>query len=132
VKYPKPGFENMRIKTGIDILEITRIRAALDRHGDRFLERIYTLAEIAECRGRADQLAAHFAAKEAASKALGTGIGKVGWCDIEVLHLPSGEPTLTLHGEARQVADLLGLTSWAVSLTHSREYAAAVVVASGE
>ena len=122
----------MLLKTGIDIIEIPRIQAALDRHGERFLKRVFTAAEIAECRGRADALAVHFAAKEATTKALGTGIGPVSWCEVETLHKRSGEPYLVLHGRAEMVAKYLGLTTWSVSLSHSRDNAIAVVVAAGE
>ena len=122
----------MLLKTGVDIIEIPRIQAALVRYGDRFLERVFTPAEVAECRGRADALAARFAAKEATTKALGTGIGPVSWREVETLHKRSGEPYLTLHGRAQQVADFLGLTIWAISLSHSRDNAIAVVVATGD
>jgi holo-[acyl-carrier protein] synthase len=118
------------LKTGVDIIEIPRIQAALDRHGERFLQRVFTPAEIAECSGRADRLAVRFAAKEATTKALGTGIGPVSWREVETLHKRSGEPYLILHGQAEMVAKVLGLTNWAVSLSHSRENAIAVVVAS--
>jgi holo-[acyl-carrier protein] synthase len=121
----------MVLKTGVDIIEIPRIQAALDRHGDRFLQRVFTQAEIAECGGRADRLAIRFAAKEATTKALGTGIGPVSWREVETLHKRSGEPYLILHGQAEMVAKYLGLTTWAVSLSHSRENAIAVVVAIG-
>lgn len=121
----------MVLKTGIDIIEIHRIQAALDRHGERFLKRIFTELEVFECRGRADALAVRFAAKEAASKALGTGIGPISWRDIETLHKWSGEPYLVLHGAAEQIARKTGLTDWAVSLSHSHDNAVAVVVASG-
>ena len=121
----------MTLKTGIDLIEIARIQAALDRHGDRFMQRVYTPAEVAECRGRADALAVRFAAKEAAVKALGTGIGPVTWREVETLHHRSGEPYLVLHGRAEQIAKSLGLTQWAVSLSHSQEMATAVVVAMG-
>jgi holo-[acyl-carrier protein] synthase len=121
----------MVLKTGVDIIEIPRIQAALDRHGDRFLDRVFTQAEIAECAGRADRLAIRFAAKEATTKALGTGIGPVSWREVETLHKRSGEPYLILHGRAEMVAKYLGLTTWAVSLSHSRENAIAVVVATG-
>ena len=94
----------MILKTGIDLIEISRIQAALDRHGERFLKRCFTEAEIFECRGRAEALAVRFAAKEAASKALGTGIGPVAWREVETLHMWSGEPYLVLHGAAEQVA----------------------------
>jgi len=122
----------MLLKTGIDIIEIPRIQAALDHHGVRFLQRVFTPAEIADCRGRADALAVRFAAKEATVKALGTGIGPVSWREVETLHKRSGEPYLLLHGRADQVAKSLGLTTWAVSLSHSRDNAIAVVVATGD
>jgi holo-[acyl-carrier protein] synthase len=122
----------MILKTGIDLIEIERIQATLERHGERFLERIFTPAEIAECRGRAESVAVRFAAKEAAVKALGTGIGPVAWVEVETLHHPSGEPYLVLHGRAQKIADALGLANWAVSLSHSKGMAAAVVVATGE
>lgn len=122
----------MILKTGIDIIEIPRIQAALDRHGEHFLKRVFTDLEIYECQGRADALAARFAAKEAASKALGTGIGPIAWREVETLHKWSGEPYLILHGSAERIARVRGLTTWAVSLSHSRDNAVAVVVASGE
>lgn len=122
----------MNLKTGIDLIEIPRLRAALARFGERFLERVFTPHEIAECRGQPEALAACFAAKEAASKALGTGIGPIGWREVEVRHRPSGEPYLVLYGRAADLAARLGLTTWTVSLTHSREMAAAVVVAFGD
>ena len=121
----------MILKTGIDIIEIPRIQAALDRHGERFLQRVFTPSEITECRGRAEALAVRFAAKEATSKALGTGIGPISWREVETLHKWSGEPYLVLHGSAERIARELGLTTWAVSLSHSRDNAIAVVVASG-
>jgi holo-[acyl-carrier protein] synthase len=122
----------MLLKTGVDIIEIPRIRVALVRHGERFLQRVFTPAEAVECGGRADALAARFAAKEATTKALGTGIGPVSWREVETLHKRSGEPYLILHGRAKLIADFLGLTTWAVSLSHSREHAIAVVVASSD
>jgi holo-[acyl-carrier protein] synthase len=121
----------MILKTGIDIIEIPRIQVALDRHGFRFQERVFTSSEIAECGGRADALAARFAAKEATTKALGTGIGPVSWREVEILHKRSGEPYLVLHGRAEMVAKFLGLTTWAISLSHSRDNAVAVVVGYG-
>jgi holo-[acyl-carrier protein] synthase len=122
----------MVLKTGIDIIEIARIQAALDRHGERFLKRVFTEPEVFECRGRAEALAVRFAAKEAASKALGTGIGPISWREVETLHKWSGEPYLVLYGKAEKIANELGLAVWAVSLSHSRENAIAVVVASSE
>jgi len=122
----------MILKTGIDLIEIGRIQAAVEKYGSRFLRRVFTEREAAESRGRAEALAIRFAAKEAAVKALGTGIGPVSWLEVETLHHPSGEPYLVLHGRARQIAARLGLSVWAVSLSHSREMATAVVVAAGD
>jgi len=122
----------MILKTGIDIIEIPRIQAALDRHGERFLKRIFTEREVFECRGRADALAVRFAAKEATSKALGTGIGPISWLEVETLHKWSGEPYLVLHGTAERIAKEMGLAVWAVSLSHSSENGIAVVVATSE
>jgi holo-[acyl-carrier protein] synthase len=122
----------MLLKTGIDIIEIDRIQAVLERHREHFLKRVFTELEVFECRGRAEALAVRFAAKEAASKALGTGIGPIRWREIETLHKWSGEPYLVLHGAAEQFAKEMGLTVWAVSLSHSRENAIAVVVAASE
>ncbi len=119
----------MILKTGIDIIEIQRIQAVLDRHGEHFLKRVFSDQEIIECRGRAEALAVCFAAKEATSKAMGTGIGPISWREVETLHKWSGEPYLVLHGAAGKIAEELGLGVWAVSLSHSRENAIAVVVA---
>ena len=116
------------ICVGVDIIEIDRISATLARFGDRFLQRIYTDAEAAYCRGRAPQLAARFAAKEAAMKALGTGTRGVGWRDVEVTRKRSGEPGIALHGRAAARAEALGIDRLAVSLSHSRQYAVASVV----
>lgn len=122
----------MILKTGIDIIEIRRIQTAIDRHGERFLKRVFTEKEILECRGRANALAVRFAAKEAAAKALGTGIGPIAWREVETLHKWSGEPYLVLHGSADIIARKAGLGVWAVSLSHSQDNAIAVVVASSE
>jgi len=121
----------MILKTGVDLIEIPRVQAAYERYGERFLKRVFTDGEIEECRGRAEALAVRFAAKEATTKALGTGIGPVAWRDVETLSRWTGEPYLVLHGPAERIANFLGLTTWAVSLSHSRENAIAVVVASG-
>jgi holo-[acyl-carrier protein] synthase len=132
----------MNISSGIDIIEIKRIQKALDRHGERFLKRIFSeteLARLVKFRDRqvnpriiTAELAARFAAKEACSKALGTGIGPVSWKEMEVLNEPSGKPVMRLTGKAAQIAGVLGYTSWSVSLTHTKETAAAVVVAAGD
>ena len=118
-----------RIQVGVDLIEISRIEAALDRWGERFLRRVWTEREITACRGRHRELAARFAAKEAASKALGTGIVGIVWRELEVLSDRRGKPLLFLHGQAKARAGELGLNTWAVSLTHSRDMACAFVVA---
>ena len=112
----------------MDIIEIDRVAATLARFGDRFLQRIYTTGEIAYCRGRAPQLAARFAAKEAVMKALGTGTRGVGWQEVEVTRKRSGEPGIALHGRAATRAEKLGIDRLALSLSHSRNYAVASVV----
>ncbi|MER3420320.1 MAG: holo-[acyl-carrier-protein] synthase [Chloroflexota bacterium] len=118
-----------RHTTGIDIVEIDRIARVLARFGERFLTRIYTPAEVALRRGRIPELAARFAAKEATMKALGTGVRGVAWRDIEVLPNRRGKPLLILHGTAAARAARIGLKDVDVTLTHARDYAAAVVVA---
>ncbi|MBI4299551.1 MAG: holo-ACP synthase [Chloroflexi bacterium] len=116
------------LTTGIDIMEIERIEAALARWGDRFLWRVYSPKEIAFCRGRVPELAVRFAGKEAVMKALGTGARGVGWREIEILPMRGGKPLVHLHGRARSRADALGLGELAISLSHSRIYAVASVV----
>lgn len=118
-----------RVAVGVDLIEIDRIRRALDDFGDRFLNRIYTERERDRYRNRISELAARFAAKEATSKALGTGIRGIRWREMEVLSNRRGKPVLVLHGSAAQRAKLLGFTDFSVSLTHSRTDAMAFVVA---
>ena len=116
------------LATGIDIIEISRVRRVLEQYGRRFLERIFTPDEIAYCRERAPNLAARFAAKEATMKALGPGVRGVGWKDIEVVRPESGAPSIKLHGRCKLRAQRLGVQEIAISLSHSREYAVASVV----
>jgi len=118
------------LSVGVDIVEIERIAKALERFGYRFLARIYTPAEIDHCRGRVAEIAARFAAKEAISKALGTGIHGLTWQEMEILPDPLGQPQVYLHGSALERAHALGLTDFAISLSHSQEYAIAFVLAS--
>ena len=120
------------LTTGVDIIEIPRIKQVLDRYGQRFLNRVFTPDEIAYCRGRAPNLAGRFAAKEAAMKALGTGVRGVGWKDIEVIRADSGAPSLRLHGRAEKRAERLQVGEMSLSISHSREYAVAFVVAQRE
>jgi holo-[acyl-carrier protein] synthase len=124
----------MALSVGVDIVELDRVQQAVDRYGERFLVRIYTHGELAVCRDRTPELAARFAAKEAVSKALGVGlrhlsIHGIGWHDVEVLPDAFGKPLLRLSGHARDLAAEQGLREWAISLSHSRDYAVAFVVA---
>lgn len=127
----RPTFDPERegaVAVGIDIIEIARIGRVYDDFGERFLRRVYTERERERYRGRVNELAARFAAKEATSKALGTGIIGIRWKDMEVLPNRRGKPVLILHGRAAERARMLGLTDFSVSLTHSRTDAMAFVV----
>ena len=114
--------------TGIDIIEIHRIRDVVALWGDRFLNRIYTPQELAFCGDKTQRLAARFAAKEAASKALGLGIRGIAWKEIEVVRKRGRPPSLKLHGKAAKRAEFLGISQLTISISHSREYAVASVV----
>lgn len=122
----------MIVGTGVDIVETSRIEQALERHGGRFRDRLYTPGEIAYCeqfKNPAERFAARFAAKEAAFKALGTGWRDgVRWRDVEVTHLPSGKPELLLRGRVQELAGRLGVTRTAVSISHSDRYVVAQVI----
>jgi holo-[acyl-carrier protein] synthase len=127
-----PEFDSERegaVAVGIDIIEIARIARTYNDFGERFLERVFTERERERYRGRVSELAARFAAKEATSKALGTGIVGIRWREMEVLPNRRGKPILILHGQAAERARKLGLTHFSVSLTHSRTDAMAFVVA---
>jgi holo-[acyl-carrier protein] synthase len=113
---------------GVDIIEIQRIRQAAERWQDRFLNRIYTAAELEDCGRRWASLAARFAAKESVVKALGTG-KDISWHDIEVRRHENDAPYICLHGNARRIAGLRGIQNFAVSLSHSEKYAVAVSIA---
>jgi holo-[acyl-carrier protein] synthase len=117
---------------GIDLAEVGRIREAIERHGQRFIERVYTSAEIAYVEKKAnryERYAARFAAKEAAMKAIGTGWKRgVRWQDFEVTNLPSGRPSLQFHGVAAKIADGLQVRNIALSLTHTSEQGMAIVI----
>jgi holo-[acyl-carrier protein] synthase len=118
----------MVVGVGTDLIEIERVRQSIERFGERFLARVYSLDEIAYCQRKkssAESFAARFAAKEAGAKALGTGISRgVGWRELAVRRAPSGQLT----GRALEIAQTLGVTRISLSLTHSRELAMAVVV----
>jgi holo-[acyl-carrier protein] synthase len=117
------------LRCGIDMIEIQRVEAGINRLGERFLNRFFTLGEREDCHDKPSRLAARLAAKEAVAKALGTGIGDVGWREIEIrCNNDRGRPTLFLHGAAAQVSAELAITQWDISLTHTAEYASAVAV----
>lgn len=117
---------------GIDIIEIHRVADVIARHGERFLNRVYTPDELRVCRGRVHELAARFAAKEAVMKALGTGVRGVGWRDIEILPNRRGKPLVFLYGRGADRARRIQLRGLEISLTHSKEYAIASVVGERE
>jgi holo-[acyl-carrier protein] synthase len=121
---------------GIDLAEVPRIRALLEKNGDRFKQRVFTAGEIAYCDSKADpalHFAARFAAKEAASKALGTGFTEgITWQDIETVSSENGAPFIVLHQAAAQRASTLGVGTMMVTLTHTADMAAASVVAVGK
>jgi len=119
------------LSVGVDIVEIARIARAVDRWGDRFTSRLFTGAERRYCDGRIPELAARFAAKEAISKALGTGLVGVSWDEMEVAVDERGKPLVRLHGRALARAEELGLREWAISLSHTGAHAVAFVVGSG-
>lgn len=122
----------MIVGIGVDIVEISRLRAALDRQKERFLRRVFTPAEQEYCAGHRDPVphfAVRFAAKEALFKAIGTGWSKgVSWLDVEVLRSGDGAPAMVLSGEGGRVANRLGAQSIHVSLSHSVENAVALVI----
>jgi holo-[acyl-carrier protein] synthase len=120
------------VGTGVDLAEVPRIRASIERHGAKFIDRIYTPGEIAYVEKKANKFeryAARFAAKEAGMKAIGTGwrMG-VRWRDFEVANLPSGKPTLRFHGVAAEFANRLGVRNVSLSITHTAEFGMAHVI----
>ena len=125
----------MILGMGVDIAEVDRIRNAIDKHGQRFLDRVYTPGEIAYVERKANRFeryAGRFAAKEAGMKAIGTGWKRgVRWRDFEVANLPSGKPTLRLHGEAARVAESLGVKAVLLSITHTAALGMAHVILEG-
>ena len=117
------------LSTGVDAIEIQRIAKVYAKFGERFLRRVYTEREATRYRGRVNELAARFAAKEAVSKALGTGLNGIAWREVEIMPDRRGKPLVYLYGRARERAAAIGLTEFAISLTHARELAIAFVVA---
>ena len=125
----------MILGTGIDIIEVTRIAASFEKFGERFVNRILVADEIAYCLSHHDPapfLAVRFAAKEAVSKAFGTGIGaELGWQDIEIKRKETGEPFVVLHGKGQELFEARGAKKLHVSLSHTQQYAAAVAILEG-
>jgi len=121
-----PAVPEGTTELGIDIIKVERIRATLERFGSRFSSRVLTPAEAAYVRDRPETFAGRWAAKEAISKVLGLGVRGVGWREIEIVRLPTGQPSVRLGGRARRRADQLGMVRIAVSISHERDYAVAV------
>ena len=120
----------MQHHIGTDIMEIERIRQAIERWGDRFLNRVYTKHELKIYGHHAHSLAVSFASKEAVMKMLGTGNRGVAWREIETLYHTSGKPLIRLNGRAKKQANKLGIKEIDVSLSHSRDYATATAIGS--
>jgi holo-[acyl-carrier protein] synthase len=126
----------MIVGTGVDICEVPRIKAAVERFGQRFLSRVFTPEEARYCLAKpnaAERLAARFAAKEAGMKAIGTGLRHgITWKDLEVVRLPGQRPNLRFSGKALEFADRLGCKRVHLSLSHTKEQAIAYVILEGE
>ncbi|MFO1041229.1 MAG: holo-ACP synthase [Planctomycetaceae bacterium] len=122
----------MIVGIGTDIVEVERIQKMMSDHGDHFLERVFTAAEIAHCQPRreaAQHFAGRWAAKEAVMKALGTGFTpEVGWTDIEILTLSSGQPYVVMHGTARTYSENKGIGTILITLSHTKTYATATAI----
>lgn len=122
----------MIVGMGIDVAEVERIKAVVETQAERFLKRVYTPAEVTYCeqfKNKYERYAGRFAVKEAAMKALGTGWSRgVRWVDVEVVRQRGGRPTLSLKGEAKNIADRLGVKHIAVSITHTAQQAFAQVI----
>lgn len=121
--------QGVNIAVGIDIIEVDRVRRVYEHHGERFLHRIFTDIEIWQCRGKPARWAGRFAAKEAISKALGTGLRGVAWREMEIVQLRSGRPTVRLHGKAKHRAEQLGISAFDVSMADLTAFSIAVAVA---
>jgi holo-[acyl-carrier protein] synthase len=119
------------VGVGIDVVDVPRFEIVLGRR-PRIVERLFTEGEQRDARGKAERLAARFAAKEAVMKSLGVGAGSVPWKSIEVKRAPSGAPSVTLHGAAAELAAKRGVDQFDISLTHTAMTAAAFVVASSK
>ncbi|HEU5376567.1 MAG TPA: holo-ACP synthase [Ktedonobacteraceae bacterium] len=121
--------QGVNVAVGVDIIEVDRVRKVYEHHGERFLQRVFTEMEVRQCRGKVTRLAGRFAAKEAISKALGTGLHGVAWHEMEIVQLRSGRPTVRLYGNAKKRAELLGLTAFDVSIADLQAFSIAIAVA---
>jgi holo-[acyl-carrier protein] synthase len=119
----------MSVSVGIDLVNVEQVKESMARHGNRYLQRIYTEQELADSAGDPARLAARFAAKEATMKALGRGDEGIGWRSIAVHRAANGQPTIELSGAAAELARARGVTVLALSLTHEPQLAAATVLA---
>ena len=124
--HPPDGVPAGTTELGIDIIKVDRIRASLARFGERFSKRVLTVGEQRYVRDRPETFAGRWAAKEAVSKVLGLGVRGIGWRDIEIERLPTGQPSVRLHGRAAARAEQLGMDRIAVSITHESDYAVAI------
>jgi len=124
------------IAHGIDLVDCPRIEQMIQRHGERFIKRVFTAAEQAYAEANkndVEKLAGRFAAKESVLKLIGTGWrGKIAWTDIEIINNPAGQPEVTLRGEVRKIADKLGIKHISISITHTANFAIASAVALAE
>ena len=123
---PRPHAPDGTSELGIDIIKVERIRASIERFGERFSKRVLTINEQRYVRMRPETFAGRWAAKEAVSKVLGLGVRGIGWRDIEVERLPTGQPSVRLHGRAAARAEQLGMERIALSISHESDYAVAI------
>jgi holo-[acyl-carrier protein] synthase len=120
--------QGVNVTVGIDIIEVERVRKVYEKHGERFLARVFTQNEVQQCRNKIARLAGRFAAKEAISKALGTGMRGVRWQEMEIVQLRSGRPSVRLHGTAKLRAQQLGLSAFDVSIADLAQLSIAIAV----
>lgn len=121
--------QGVNVAVGIDIIEVERVRRVYEKHGERFLARVFTENEVQQCRGKITRLAGRFAAKEAISKALGTGMRGVKWREMEIVQLRSGRPSVRLHCIAKLHAEQLGLSAFDVSIADLAQFSIAIAIA---
>jgi len=120
--------QGVNVAVGVDVIEVERVRRVLTRHGERFLQRVFTEQEILQCHGKVLKIAGRFAAKEAISKALGTGMHGIAWRELEVVQLSTGRPSVRLYGNASVRARELRLSAFDVSISDLAAFSMAVAV----